>query len=51
MVRVWGIASGRRTTKDAAPGAFTWREYPSMAAAKEAERDWRRIITVERVRG
>jgi len=47
MVRIWGLAAGRRSTKDAAPGAFTWREYPTPQAAREAEPDWRVIIKRE----
>lgn len=44
MIRIWGIAHGRRTTAGAAPGAFTWREYPTETAAREAEGDWRVIL-------
>lgn len=47
MVRVWGIAQGRGTTERAAPGAFTWREYPTETAARQAEGDWRVILMRE----
>jgi hypothetical protein len=37
---VWGLASGRKGTKDAAPGAFTVREY----AGEIPTEDWKQII-------
>jgi len=47
-IRVWGLAAGRGTTKDAAPGAFTWCEYESRAAIPT--QDWRTIIAISRAR-
>ena len=46
--RVWGVAAGRGSTKDAAPGAFTWQEYPGRSAVPRE--DWRAIIIIEAVR-
>jgi hypothetical protein len=40
---VWGLAAGVQTTKNAARGAFTVREYP---AGKVPEKDWLRIIAI-----
>ena len=44
-VRVWGLAAGRGTTKDAVRGAFTWQEYRDRASIPR--RDWRRILIIE----
>jgi hypothetical protein len=44
-VIVWGLAAGRGTTKGAARGAFTWREYASREAIPRA--DWLEIIVIE----
>jgi hypothetical protein len=45
-IRIWGLAAGRGTTKDAARGAFTWREY---AGEKDIPRsDWLQIICIEK---
>lgn len=41
---VWGIAAGRGSTKEAAPGAFTVREY----SGDIPERDWRVIISKQK---
>jgi hypothetical protein len=45
-VIVWGVAAGSGTTKDAARGAFTWREYASEAGVPQ--RDWLEILKIER---
>ena len=44
---IWGIASGRGTTKGAAPGAFTVREYTTLQDARSsiANGDWRHIVS------
>lgn len=45
VVHVWGIAAGTGSTKGAARGAFTWRDYPTLAEFREAEnKDWLRIL-------
>ena len=41
---VYGLATGRGTTKGAAYGAFTGREYESVAAVPK--RDWLAIVAV-----
>ena len=43
-VIVWGLAAGRRTTKEAAPGALAWREYADRSAIPRD--DWRVIIAI-----
>ncbi len=45
--RVWGLAKGRRSTKDAAPGAFTWQEY-TLEELEEGKKDFQVIIFIER---
>jgi len=40
---VWGLAAGRGTTKEAARGAFTTREYEGEVPAA----DWLDIIGIE----
>lgn len=45
-VIVWGIAAGFGSTKDAARGAFTWREYPTEQ--KIPRQDWIEIIKITR---
>lgn len=47
IVRVWGLAKGRRSTKDAAPGAFTWREY-TPEDLEDGKKDFRVIIFIEK---
>jgi hypothetical protein len=47
VYRVWGIAHGIRTTKEAAPGALCTREYPPEKV-DEGKKDFRVIITVEK---
>ena len=47
IVRVWGLAKGRRSTKDAAPGAFTWRDY-FPEDLEEGKKDFQVIIFIER---
>ena len=42
VYEVWGIAAGRGTTKEAAPGAFTVREYRTEVP----KNDWREIISI-----
>ena len=44
-VTVWGLAAGCGTTKDAARGAFTWREYASRASIPDG--DWLEILAIE----
>jgi hypothetical protein len=44
-VTVWGIAAGRRTTKEAARGAFTARTYPVKDWDKNRE-DWLSILAI-----
>jgi hypothetical protein len=44
-VIVWGIAASRGTTKAAARGALTWREYASREAISAA--DWLEILAIE----
>ena len=44
---IWGLAAGRKSTRGAAPGAFTCREYPTPQSAREATADWLHIITTE----
>ena len=39
------IAEGIGSTKDAAAGAFTWKEYDKPDIPK---RDWRAIIAIEK---
>ncbi len=46
IYRVWGTAEGIGSTKEAAPGAFTWKEYDSPNYPKK---DWRYIISIEKV--
>jgi hypothetical protein len=47
---VWGLASGKGSTKEAAPGAFTVRCYFSEAEYRTAiaQHDWRDILNVSR---
>ncbi len=45
--RVWGLAKGWRSTKDAAPGAFTWQEY-TPEELEEGKKDFQVIIFIER---
>lgn len=45
MIRVWGLAWGRRTTKEATLGAFTFREYEDD---KDHREDWQIIIKIEK---
>jgi hypothetical protein len=47
-LRVWGLASGIGATKDAAHGAFTWREYEK--AEDIQNKDWLRIVNMELVK-
>ena len=46
MIEIWGIASGRGTTKDAARGALCARQYQSIEAAKDAlnGKDWLQVL-------
>jgi hypothetical protein len=44
-VIVWGLASGRGATKEAARGAFTWREYASRESIPDG--DWLQILAIE----
>ena len=43
--RVWGLASGRGSTKGAARGAFTCREYEGEIPRQ----DWLEIICAEKL--
>ena len=42
---VWGLAAGTRSTRDAASGAFTWREYKTENFPR---RDWLKIFIIEK---
>jgi len=42
IYQVWGLAAGRRTTVDAARGAFTFREYKNEIP----KGDWLEIIGI-----
>jgi len=42
---VWGLAAGRGTTKEAARGAFTWRQYASRESIPAG--DWLEILAIE----
>jgi hypothetical protein len=44
-VRVWGLAAGRGSTREAAPGALCWMEYPGRDDIPLS--DWRAIICIE----
>lgn len=44
-VIVWGLAAGRGSTVDAAPGALAWRKYPSREAIPQ--QDWRIILAIQ----
>ena len=50
MVEIWGVAAGRRSTKGAAYGAFSIREYPTERAARESVEDghWLRVVAAYR---
>ena len=48
MCIIWGLAAGRGTTKEAAPGAFTWREYKT---GDIPHTDWLEIISIEKAEG
>lgn len=43
---VWGLAAGRKSTKDAARGAFTWQRYKTPNFDKK---DWLMIVSVKEV--
>ncbi len=47
-IRVWGLASGFGATKDAARGAFAWREYQSEAYIQR--KDWQDIMFIEKIK-
>ncbi len=47
-VTVWGLAAGRGSTRKAAWGAFTLRDYSSLQAAQDAQGDWLEIAVIER---
>jgi hypothetical protein len=47
QVRVWGLAAGRGSTREAARGAFTWREYASESDIPRP--DWLVIINIEKL--
>jgi len=42
-LQVWGIASGRGKTKEAAVGAFSWAEYKEENFPRK---DWIEIIGI-----
>ena len=46
-IRVWGLAAGRGTTKEAAHGALCIREYETE---QYQLKDWLRVIAVERIK-
>ena len=43
---VWGLAAGRKSTKYAARGAFTWQRYKTPNFDKT---DWLMIVSVKEV--
>jgi hypothetical protein len=45
-VEVWGIAAGRGTTKEAARGAFTFREYKDIEECEKVKGDWLEIVCI-----
>lgn len=47
-VRVWGLAAGRGSTREAAPGALCWENYPSRSEIPRG--DWRVIIAIRPVK-
>src|SRR5574337_748133 len=47
-VRIWGLATGLRSTTGCARGAFAAREYPTLDAAQRGVCDWLTIIVIER---
>ena len=47
-ITIWGLAAGRGSTREAARGAFTVRDYPSLQAAQDAQGDWLEIAVIER---
>lgn len=42
---VWGLAACIGSTKDAARGAFTWREYKTEDFPR---RDWLEVLKIEK---
>jgi len=46
-IRVWDLAAGRGTTKEAAFAAFYVREYETE---NYPLKDWLRVIAVERIK-
>jgi hypothetical protein len=49
IIRVWGLASGRNGTSDAARGAFTWHDYETLEAANAARAtDWLNVFWAEK---
>ena len=47
IFEVWGIAASRRTTKEAASGAFTTREYRGAEEWEKAKADWLQIFCIK----
>ena len=45
IVTVWGLAAGRGSTKEAARGAFTCRDYPADNIPRA---DWLAILYITR---
>ena len=44
MIVIWGLAAGRGSTKEAARGALTVKEYQTAEEAEKAVSDWLHIL-------
>jgi len=45
MIVIWGLAAGRGSTKEAARGALTVKEYQTAEEADKALNDWQVILS------
>jgi hypothetical protein len=45
MIVIWGLAAGRGSTKEAARGALTVKEYQTAEEADKALNDWQAILS------
>jgi hypothetical protein len=45
MIVIWGLAAGRGSTKEAALGALTVKEYQTPEEADKALNDWQVILS------
>jgi hypothetical protein len=45
MIVIWGLAAGRGSTKKAARGALTVKEYQTREEADKALKDWQVILS------